>query len=63
MEPKKSGVTLGLWLAPVLMLVLGVMLIIGATKRGGALPQPAPETPPAAAEDDYLAKVRADLEK
>ena len=60
MEPKKSGVTLGLWLAPVLLLVLGVLLIIGSTRRSGAPAEPAPA---AAAEDDYLAKVRADLEK
>jgi len=59
MEPKKSGITLGLWLAPVLVLVLGVLLIIGSTKRPP--PAVAPEEP--AATDDYLAKVRADLEK
>ena len=62
MEPKKSGVTLGLWLAPVLLLVLGVLLIIGSTKKPGP---PAPVAGPAVGEvqDDYLAKVRADLEK
>ncbi len=60
MEPKKTGVTLGLWLAPVLLLVLGVLLIISSTKK----PAPAaPTTEAPAAEDDYLAKVRADLEK
>jgi len=64
MEPKKSGVTLGLWLAPVLLLVVGVLLIVGSTRRSAAAPAPAPEaTPDAAPEDDYLAKVRADLEK
>jgi len=63
MEPKKSGITLGLWLAPVLMLVLGVLLIIGSTKKKtGPDPAPAAEAP-AAVGDDYLAKVRADLEK
>lgn len=61
MEPKKSGVTLGLWLAPVLMLVVGVLLIVGSTKK-----PPKPVSPPLEeqpATDDYLAKVRADLEK
>lgn len=60
MEPKKSGVTLGLWLAPLILLVLGVLLIVGSTKKPAA-PASAAEPPPA--EDNYLAKVRADLEK
>ena len=59
MEPKKSGITLGLWLAPVLVLVLGVLLIISSTKKPVAPVAAAAEAP----EDDYLAKVRADLEK
>lgn len=61
MEPRKSGITLGLWLAPVLMLVLGVLLIIGSTKKPVPAAPAATEPPPAG--DDYLAKVRADLEK
>jgi cytochrome c-type biogenesis protein CcmH len=60
MEPKKSGVTLGLWVAPVLMLVIGVLLILSSTRKPVAAPPPADDAP---AEDDYLAKVRADLEK
>ncbi|MDP2272109.1 MAG: cytochrome c-type biogenesis protein CcmH [Archangium sp.] len=59
MEPKKSGITLGLWLAPVLVLVLGVLLIISSTKKPAAPVAAATEEPA----DDYLAKVRADLEK
>ena len=59
MEPKKSGITLGLWLAPVLVLVLGVLLIISSTKKPVAPTVAATEEPA----DDYLAKVRADLEK
>ena len=59
MEPKKSGITLGLWLAPVLVLVLGVLLIISSTKKPVAPTVAATEAPA----DDYLAKVRADLEK
>lgn len=60
MEPKKSGVTLGLWVAPLILLVLGVLLIVGSTKKPAA---PASATEPPPADDDYLAKVRADLEK
>ena len=59
MEPKKSGVTLGLWIAPLILLVLGVLLIVGSTKKPEAVAAPAPPEQP----DDYLAKVRADLEK
>ena len=59
MEPRKSGVTLGLWLAPLLLLVLGVLLIVSSTKR----PVAAPKVEAAAGEDDYLARVRAELEK
>lgn len=59
MEPKKSGVTLGLWLAPVVLLVLGVLLILGSTRT----PVAAPAAQSPAAADDYLATVRADLEK
>lgn len=62
MEPKKSGVTLGLWLAPLLLLVIGVISILSSTKKKDpAAPAPAADAPPA--EDDYLAKVRADLDK
>lgn len=59
MEPRKSGVTLGLWVAPVLLLLIGIVLILSSTKKPSATPK-APEPLPA---DDYLAKVRADLEK
>jgi cytochrome c-type biogenesis protein CcmH len=63
MEPRKSGVTLGLWVAPVLLLVFGLVLIVSSTRKPAA---PAASEPPAAeapADDDYLARVRADLEK
>lgn len=63
MEPRKSGVTLGLWLAPVLLLVLGVLLILGSTRKPVAAAATPASTEPAAPADDYLAKVRADLEK
>jgi cytochrome c-type biogenesis protein CcmH/NrfF len=45
--------------APVILLVLGVLLIMGSTKK----PAPAPTEQPPEQTDDYLAKVRADLEK
>lgn len=67
MEPRKSGVTLGLWVAPVLLLVFGLVLIMSSTRKpvtpaAAAAPSgPAADEP--AADDDYLAKVRADLEK
>lgn len=66
MEPRKSGVTLGLWLAPVLLLVVGVLLIVGSTSRKGPGTDPVATAEPgndAAPDDDYLAKVREDLEK
>lgn len=68
MEPRKSGVTLGLWVLPVAMLVIGVLLILNSAKKtalDAEVPTQAPAPAPgdAAAEDDYLAQVRADLEK
>jgi cytochrome c-type biogenesis protein CcmH len=68
MEPKKSGVTLGLWLFPVLLLAVGLYVIWSQSKKGpvapAAAPTDTPEAPKAdAPADDYLAKVRADLEK
>jgi cytochrome c-type biogenesis protein CcmH len=67
MEPRKSGVTLGLWVLPVALLVLGVFLIVGSARKPAAAAAEATaaagpsDAPPV--EDDYLAKVRADLEK
>jgi cytochrome c-type biogenesis protein CcmH len=66
MEPKKSGVTLGLWVLPVLLLVGGLVYIL-ASARGKQPPAPpaggAPAESPGAAEDPFMAQVRADLEK
>lgn len=63
MEPKKGGVTLGLWVAPVLLLVVGVLAILGsARKRAPAAAPVEPATPPSS-DDDFLKQVRADLEK
>lgn len=67
MEPRKSGVTLGLWVLPVAMLVIGVLLILGSAKKSALDPEltaaAAPTEPETKADDDYLAQVRADLEK
>ncbi len=66
MEPKKSGVTLGLWVLPVALLLVGVFLIVNsARKPGDGLSQAPPAEPaaPTQSDDEYLAKVRADLEK
>ncbi|MFO0597530.1 MAG: cytochrome c-type biogenesis protein [Myxococcaceae bacterium] len=69
MEPRKSGVTLGLWVAPVLILVIGLMLILSSVRKAApATPGPNAEAPKAdtadkaSPDDDYLAKVRADLD-
>jgi len=68
MEPRKSGVTLGLWVFPLLLLAIGLVVIWNQSKKAPR-EAPAPTTPDAPptgappAEDDYLAKVRADLEK
>lgn len=63
MEPRKSGVTLGLWVAPILILAIGIFLIINSTKK----PVPTPSTATAEAttqqaDDEFLAKVRQDLD-
>lgn len=67
MEPKKSGVTLGLWVLPVLLLVVGVIVIVMSAKKepiaGVPASPPGEEKKPDDAEDPFLAQVRADLEK
>jgi cytochrome c-type biogenesis protein CcmH len=64
MEPKKSGVTLVLWVLPLVLLAAGLYVIWAQSKKTPAAAPAASETPPAAPKpDDYLAKVRADLEK
>jgi cytochrome c-type biogenesis protein CcmH len=66
MEPRKSGVTLGLWLFPLVLLGVGLVIIFRSSGRKGPLPTVA-STMPAQAEpapdDAFLAQVRADLEK
>lgn len=63
MEPRKSGVTLGLWVLPVAVLALGLFLIVSSTRRGGPAPAATPGDAAAPADDEYLARVRAELDK
>lgn len=65
LEPTTNGLNGLLWLAPVGMLVLGVLLIMGQVKKGqgGAATPAAPGAPAApAADDPFLAQVKKDLE-
>lgn len=64
MEPKKSGVTLGLWVGPVLLLLIGLGVIVASTRKKGPAVLPEAQTPSTSqSADGYLAQVRADLEK
>ena len=58
LEPKKTGLNAFLWVGPVMLLVLGIAVILGQVKKKSAAPAPVPVT-----DDDYLAQVRADLNK
>jgi cytochrome c-type biogenesis protein CcmH len=60
LEPTKTGLNGFLWLAPVAMLVLGAILIMGQVKKGAAPKPTAPADPPA--DDEFLAQVKKDLE-
>ena len=57
MEPKKSGVALAVWVAPMLLLVIGLLVVLGSFKK------PAAQAPTDAPVDDFLEQVRKDLEK
>lgn len=62
MEPRKSGVALGLWVAPFLLLAGGGLLVWNALRRKSVKPVAATgEAAPT--EDPYLARVRSDLER
>lgn len=59
LEPTKGGLNAFLWVGPVLLLLLGIAIIVAQVKKkppGGPPPPPGPA-------DDYLAQVRADLNK
>lgn len=60
LEPKKDGLNAFLWLGPVILLIAGVAVIMSQVKKkqpAAAAPIEAPVT------DDFLAQVRADLDK
>ncbi len=59
LEPRKNGLNAFLWVGPVMLLVLGIAIILAQVKKKGSGPPP----PDAPAPDDYLAQVRADLNK
>lgn len=56
LSPRKEGVTSFLWLAPVMLLILGVVFVVFQVKKKPPAQAPLP------AEDPYLAAVRKDLE-
>jgi cytochrome c-type biogenesis protein CcmH len=58
LEPTRTGLNGFLWLAPLAMLALGAILIMGQVKKGQ--PAAAPAAP--AADDPFLAQVKKDLE-
>ena len=62
LEPTTTGLNGFLWLAPVAMLVLGGLLIMGQVKKGQPQPAAAAAAPAPAAEDPFLAQVKKDLE-
>ena len=60
LEPRKNGLNAFLWVGPVLLLVLGIAIILNQVKKKPPGPPAPPDAPVA---DDYLAQVRADLNK
>ena len=59
LEPKKTGLNAFLWAGPVLMLLIGIAIIMAQVKK----PPPGGPAAPVGPADDYLAQVRADLNK
>ncbi|MBS1152508.1 MAG: Cytochrome c heme lyase subunit CcmL [Myxococcaceae bacterium] len=59
LEPKKDGLNAFLWLGPVLLLGVGLVVILSQVKKKTVATVPV-EAP---ASDDFLAQVRADLDK
>ena len=57
MEPRKSGVALAVWVAPLLLLIIGLFVVLGSFKA------PAAQANVEAPADDFLDQVRKDLEK
>ncbi len=63
LEPKKQGVTLGLWLLPVAFLLGGLALIISSTRRKDIEPPSVEKLDATSSDDTFLAQVRSDSEK
>jgi cytochrome c-type biogenesis protein CcmH len=59
LEPRKNGLNAFLWVGPVLMLLIGIGIILASVKKK----PPGGPGAPAPVADDYLAQVRADLNK
>ncbi|MFT3842787.1 MAG: cytochrome c-type biogenesis protein CcmH [Myxococcaceae bacterium] len=63
-KPKTEGTTLGLWVLPVLLLLGGLLLVwMQVKKPAPAAASAPPEAEVKPVEDEFLAKVRADLQK
>ncbi|MBX7100322.1 MAG: cytochrome c-type biogenesis protein CcmH [Myxococcaceae bacterium] len=62
LEPTTNGLNGLLWLGPVVLLVVGLLVIVSLVKKR-APGELAPQAPAAAADDPFLAQVRAELEK
>ena len=60
LEPKKDGLNAFLWLGPVILLGAGLAFILSQVKKKPAGAQVPVEAP---VSDDFLAQVRADLDK
>ena len=60
LEPKKDGLNAFLWLGPVILLGAGLLVILSQVKKKAPQAPPALEAP---VTDDFLAQVRADLDK
>lgn len=64
LEPKKDGLNAFLWLGPVILLGVGVLIIMSQVKKKPSSAAAAAKAPvEAPVSDDFLAQVRADLDK
>ena len=61
LSPRKQGVTSALWLAPGLLIILGIVIILLQVKKKAPAPPPAPASAAEAAVDPFLEAVRKDL--
>jgi cytochrome c-type biogenesis protein CcmH len=67
LKPRVSGQNTGLWFGPLALLVIGMAIILSQVKKRGKVAAPGPvegaQAPAAAADDEYLRAVRADLKR